>query len=73
MDNTIIFFSQKDLSKRWSISHITLEKWRVYGKGPRFCKISNRVRYHINDIVAYEDKQFRNHTSESPSVNGGSI
>ncbi len=74
MDNTVIFLNQKDLSKRWSMSHQTLEKWRVSGKkGPGYCKISNRVRYRVSDIEAYEAKHFQNHTSEASLVRGGNL
>jgi hypothetical protein len=71
MDNTVIFLNQKDLAKRWSISDKTLEKWRVYGKGPRYCKVSNRVLYSISDIEAYEAPRFFNHTSEASFANRG--
>jgi predicted site-specific integrase-resolvase len=56
------FLNQKGLAKRWDISVHTLERWRCYGHGPNFLKSSNRVRYDIQDVEAYEAKHFANHT-----------
>lgn len=34
----------------------TLRNWRALGKGPRFCKIGQRlVRYHRADLAAFID------------------
>ncbi len=38
---------------RCSVS--SLNKWRVYGGGPRFVRVESRVRYRFRDLIAYVD------------------
>lgn len=52
-------FGQIDLSRRWGISVRTLEKWRTRQIGPAYIKIGGRVRYRLDDILAYETAQLR--------------
>ncbi len=59
------FINQIELSRRWGISHRTLERWRWQGTGPRFVKIGNRVVYDLKDIEAYEDAHLRSSTSDT--------
>lgn len=46
--------NQKELAKRWTISHRTLERWRWACEGPVYMKIGGRVVYRIADIEAFE-------------------
>lgn len=46
--------NQKELARRWTISHRTLESWRAAGEGPAYMKIGCRVVYRLEDIVAFE-------------------
>jgi hypothetical protein len=46
--------NQLELSRRWSISPRTLERWRWRRMGPRYIKIGGRVVYRIEDIEAFE-------------------
>ncbi len=46
--------NQVDLSRRWSLSPRTLERWRWQGFGPRYLKIGGRVVYRLEDIEVYE-------------------
>lgn len=41
----------------------TLEKWRVFGSGPRFTKLGALVRYQPSDVAAYLAEQTRTSTS----------
>jgi hypothetical protein len=50
---TIAHLNQVELSRRWSISPRTLERWRWTGQGPRF---------RVEDIEAYEAEQLRTST-----------
>ncbi len=59
-----IFLNQIELATRWGISRRTLEKWRWLGKGPRYFKLSNRIRYSVADIELFEASNFLNHTTE---------
>ena len=47
--------NQKELARRWGISHRTLERWRYGGQGPAFLKLGGRVLYRLADIEAFED------------------
>jgi hypothetical protein len=40
---------QKELARRWGLSHRTLERWRSQGHGPRFLKLNGRCLYRIED------------------------
>ena len=56
MDGTCI--SQNELAQRWQVSESTLERWRLMQTGPKFTKLQNRaVRYHQDDIKAYESQR----------------
>ena len=46
--------TQKELARRWAISHRTLERWRWTGEGPDYLKLGGRVIYRIEDITAFE-------------------
>ena len=42
----------------------TLEAWRVYGRGPRYLKIGDRVVYRRRDLDAWLKTRERNSTSD---------
>jgi len=46
--------NQVQLSRRWSISPRTLERWRWLNQGPQYLKIGGRVVYRLDDIEAFE-------------------
>ena len=52
-----ICFTQKELARRWTLSHRTLERWRWEGKGPSFMKIGGRVVYRLEDILRHETER----------------
>ena len=60
---TVKHLNQVELSRRWSLSPRTLERWRWLGEGPRFLKIGGRVVYRLEDIEAYEAEQMRDSTA----------
>jgi hypothetical protein len=49
--------NQIDLSRRWSISPRTLERWRWLKTGPRYLKIGGRVVYRLEDVEAFEARR----------------
>ncbi len=57
---------QSELASRWRISPRTLERWRVAGEGPQFCKIGGRITYREADVMAYEAEQLRQVTTGIP-------
>ncbi len=46
--------SAKELARRWTLSHRTLERWRLRDEGPAYMKLGGRVAYRLEDIVAFE-------------------
>jgi predicted DNA-binding transcriptional regulator AlpA len=54
----------KEAAARLGLSPITLEGWRVQGKGPRYLKIGRRVFYPENEIKAFLKDCLRSSTSE---------
>lgn len=53
--------NQKQLARRWSLSHRTLERWRCLKQGPAWLKIGGRVLYRVEDIETYERSQIAGH------------
>jgi hypothetical protein len=49
-ERPIRHLNQVDLSRRWSISPRTLERWRWLQAGPRYLKIGGRVVYRLEDV-----------------------
>ena len=52
--------NQIALSRRWSLSPRTLERWRWLNLGPPFLKLGGRVLYRIEDIEEFEQTCRRN-------------
>ena len=48
--------TQLELSRRWSLSPRTLERWRWLKQGPPYLKVVGRVLYRLEDIEIYEAK-----------------
>jgi hypothetical protein len=59
-DRPIRHLNQIDLSRRWSISPRTLERWRWLKAGPRYLKIGGRVVYRLEDVESFEAAQTKN-------------
>ena len=55
--------NQIQLSRRWSISPRTLERWRWLKEGPQYLKIGGRVVYRLDDVEAFEAASARNASS----------
>ena len=56
---TVKHLNQVELSRRWSISPRTLERWRWLKQGPRYLKLMGRVVYRREDIEAFEAAKMR--------------
>lgn len=59
------FLCQKQLARRWGISHRTLESWRYRGIGLPYLKLGGRIIYRLEEIEAYEARQTRGRVEES--------
>jgi transposase-like protein len=62
LDRICFFLNQKELARRWGVSVHTLERWRSCGKGSRFLKFSDRIRYDVRDVEVYEVEHLANRT-----------
>ena len=68
-DRPIRHLNQIDLSRRWSISPRTLERWRWLKAGPQYLKIGGRVVYRLEDVEAFETAQIK----DGPQNRGGEL
>ncbi len=48
--------TDEQLAKRWQCHRQTLIRWRSKGRGPKFVKISNQIRYKLSDIQEFEQQ-----------------
>jgi hypothetical protein len=64
--------NQVELSRRWSISPRTLERWRWLKQGPIYLKIGGRVLYRVQDVEDYEKRNIHaaNGTAPTPVDRG---
>lgn len=58
------FLTTAQLAERWQMDERTLANWRQQeGRGPVYVKLgrgnSAAVRYRLQDVIAYENKQRR--------------
>jgi hypothetical protein len=59
---------QKELARRWNLSHRTLERWRSLGGGPQFLKLNGRCLYRIEDIEKFERARLKESTCAITSL-----
>jgi predicted DNA-binding transcriptional regulator AlpA len=52
-------------AKILGLSKSALNKWRVYGKGPKWVRLGRRVRYLEDDLNAWLAENRRSSTSET--------
>ena len=60
--------NQKELARRWGLSHRTLERWRYTGQGPAFLKLGGRVLYRHEEVEAFEESQLQRAKAVSAAV-----
>jgi predicted DNA-binding transcriptional regulator AlpA len=56
--------SQAQAADLLHLSPRTLERLRVTGRGPKFCKLGRRVAYREADLEAWINSRVRSSTSE---------
>ncbi len=59
--------NQIELSRRWSLSPRTLERWRWLGLGPHYLKIGGRVIYTLEEIEAFEAQHLQETARTKPA------
>jgi excisionase family DNA binding protein len=52
-----LWLTVEDLAERWDLSVGTIRKFCASGKAPRRVRFGKRVRFHIDDVLAYERKR----------------
>ena len=63
------YLSQQQAADYLGVSERSLERWRVEGSGPRFCRLGHRrVVYRRDDLDAYGDARTFASTSEADAV-----
>jgi hypothetical protein len=60
IERPVRHLNQIELSRRWSISPRTLERWRWLQAGPQYLKIGGRVVYRLEDVECFETAQTKN-------------
>ena len=59
------FLTPRALAERWHVSEKTLERWRMHGTGPAYCKIGGRVLYALAQVQDHERRRLRAATGRS--------
>lgn len=59
--------NENGLAERWGVSPKTIQRWRSEGRGPRYLKLSKRVTYLMEEILAYEMASMHSATWEKGS------
>jgi hypothetical protein len=60
--------STEETANVFGVTPNTLEKWRVFGRGPKFIRVGRRIRYSPTDIAAYLAESTRTSTSTAPAT-----
>lgn len=60
-----MLFDTRKTAERLNISPGTLQKWRVYGDGPRYIKVGRKVAYDQADVDRWLEDRRRNSTSQA--------
>jgi len=55
---------EREVAEILNISIYTVQRFRISGKGPKFCKISGSVRYLLSDVQDYIQNQTVTSTSD---------
>jgi predicted DNA-binding transcriptional regulator AlpA len=66
-------FRTRDAARYLGLAESTLEKWRVFGGGPRWVRLGRRaVGYPLSDLDDFTSRNYRRSTSDegSPAATG---
>jgi Helix-turn-helix domain len=61
----VVFLDQRQTASLLNLSERTLERFRLEGTGPAYCKFGRRVMYACADVLSWADARRRTSTSES--------
>ncbi len=63
-DSGFEFYDTREAAKMLTLKPETLEKWRIVGGGPEFCKFGRAIRYSLKSLQQYAARAARSSTSE---------
>lgn len=52
-----LWLTIEDLAARWDLPVATIRKFNTSGKAPRRVQFGKRVRYHIDDVIGFEQQR----------------
>ena len=64
LPNIPVFLDQRQTASLLNLSERTLERFRLEGTGPAYCKFGRRVMYARADVLSWADARRRTSTSE---------
>ena len=67
-DPNATFLATAEAAAILRVAPITLCKWRVSGRGPRFVNMGRAVRYRLADLLDWAETQSRRSTSETEAA-----
>jgi predicted DNA-binding transcriptional regulator AlpA len=63
-DAPVTFLDQRQTASLLNLSERTLERFRLEGTGPAYCKFGRRVMYARADVLSWADARRRTSTSD---------
>lgn len=64
---------EEEVSQQLKVKVACLRKWRLLGKGPRYFKVGNRVRYAPEDVMSWLAVQPTGGTIPQDRVHDGKV
>lgn len=61
----VIHLTTDEVAKRYQTHPVTIKKWRIEGRGPRFIKIGRRVLYPIQELMKWESEHLLKNTAQA--------
>lgn len=52
------WMTRPEVAERLRVAEKTLAKWACLKTGPKYARFGGRVRYHRDDVIAWENEQF---------------
>lgn len=65
MNTQTVHLTTEDVAKRYQTHGVTVAKWRMEGRGPKFLKIGKRVLYPLAELERWESENMLKNTAQS--------
>jgi predicted DNA-binding transcriptional regulator AlpA len=54
MAESSIYLTEAEFAERYHLGRRTLQRWRITGEGPQWCRLgSRRILYRLSDVEAW--------------------